>query len=81
MYRVLGKPIIRIMTSTPFRNCLEKSRTGVLDLLKDMERKVNPVRDKNRRNLQNVKCSNETILKRNLESAEKKRTETAPKCR
>ena len=52
-----------------------KIKNRRLDLLKEMECEVNPVRNKNRRHLQNVQCGNEQLLKRNLENAEKKRLE------
>ena len=52
-----------------------KIKNRRLDLLKEMETKVNPVRNKNRRHLRNVQCRNEQLLKRNLENAEKKRVE------
>ena len=52
-----------------------KIKNRRLDLLKEMETKVNLVRNKNRRHLRNVQCRNEQLLKRNLENAEKKRTE------
>ena len=52
-----------------------KIKNTRMDLLKEMELKVNPVRIKNRRHIRNVKSRNETLLKRNLESAEIKRAE------
>ena len=52
-----------------------KIKNRRLDLLKEMECKVNPVRNKNCRHLRNVKCRNEQLLKRNLENVEKKRAE------
>ena len=52
-----------------------KIKNRRLDLLKEMECKMNPVRNKNRRHFRNVKCRNEQLLKRNLENAEKKRLE------
>ena len=52
-----------------------KIRSRRLDLLKEIEMKVNPMRTKNRRHANNVKCRNKTLLKRNIESAEKQRTE------
>ena len=52
-----------------------KIKNKRMDLIRDMESKVNPVRTKNRRHIRNVKCRNETLLKQNVENAEKKRTE------
>ena len=52
-----------------------KIKNRRLDLLKEMKTKVNPVCNKNRRHLRNVRCGNEQLLKRNLENAERKRAE------
>ena len=52
-----------------------KIKNKRMDLIRDMESKVNPVRTKNRRHIRNVKCRNETLLKQNVEKAEKKRAE------
>ena len=52
-----------------------KIKNRRLDILKEMECKVNPVRNENCRHLRNVKCRNEQLLKRNVENAEKKRAE------
>ena len=52
-----------------------KIKNRRLDLLKEMDRKANPIRSKNRRHLRNVQCGNEQLLKRNLENAEKRRAE------
>ena len=52
-----------------------KIKNKRMDLIRNMEAKVNPVRTKNHRHIRNVKCRNETLLKQNLENAEKKRVE------
>ena len=52
-----------------------KIKNKRMDLIWDMESKVNPVRTKNRRHIRHVKCRNETLLKQNIENAEKKRAE------
>ena len=46
-----------------------------MGLIHGIKIKVNPVRTKNCRHIRNVKCRNETLLKRNIEKAEKKRAE------
>ena len=45
------------------------------DLIREFEQKINPKRSQNRRNLRNVKCRNENVVRMNLEDVEKKRKE------
>ena len=45
------------------------------DLIREIESKMQPMRTKNRRHIRNVKSANETLMKRNVENAEKKRAE------
>ena len=52
-----------------------KIKNRRLDLLREMEKKINPVRINNKRHLRNVQFRNETIKKQNLQNVEKKRTE------
>ena len=57
------------------RNFFRKIKISRLDLIRNIQSKVHPIRTKNRRHIRNVKSANETLLKQNLENAEKKRTE------
>ena len=45
------------------------------DILQELKIKTDPIREKNRRYIRNVKCGNETLLMENLENAERKRAE------
>ena len=45
------------------------------DLIREFEQKINPKRSQNRRNLRNVKCRNENVVRMNLGNVERKRKE------
>ena len=52
-----------------------KIKNKRMDLIRNIESKVNPMQMKNRRHMRHVKCRNVTLLKKNIENAEKKRAE------
>ena len=45
------------------------------DLLRELKKKVDPIREQNRRHLRYVKCGNEALLNENLKNVAKKRSE------
>ena len=57
------------------RKFYRKITNSRLDYIREMKEKFNSVRTKNRRHTRHVKCRNETLLKQNVENAEKKRAE------
>ena len=57
------------------RKFYRKIKNSRLDYIREMKGKFNSVRTKNRRHTRNVKCRNETLLKQNVENAEKKRAQ------
>ena len=65
----IGHDIDKIM------NLYRKVKNERLCLLQGLEIKVSSVKDRNRRRLRNVKCSNESLMTVNLANIEKKRAE------